>query len=59
MSQDSRSDRKTVSLEELAYSNMMIVQALVDVLAEKGVLTQSEVMERVQKLKQEVLANHG
>jgi hypothetical protein len=48
--------RKTVSFGELAYSNMLIIQALVELLAEKGVLTQKEVMERVQRLKQEIPA---
>jgi hypothetical protein len=51
--QDSNAGRATVSFEELAYSNMLIVQALVELLTEKGVLTQNEVTERVQRLKQE------
>lgn len=51
MLQDSGSDRRTVSFEELAYSNMLIVQALVELLAEKGLLNPSEITQRVKKLR--------
>ena len=40
-------NRQTVSLEELAYSTMSQVQALVELLEERGLLTQREVLERV------------
>jgi len=42
--------RQTVTYEELAYSNMLQVQALVELLSEKGLLTKEEVLERVTKL---------
>jgi hypothetical protein len=42
--------RQTVTFEELAYSNMLQVQALVELLSEKGFLTKEEVLERVKKL---------
>jgi len=42
--------RQTVSFEELAYSTMLQVQALVELLEEKGFLTQHEVLERVKQL---------
>jgi len=42
--------RQTVTYEELAYSTMLQVQALVELLEEKGVLTQREVLERVERL---------
>ena len=42
--------RQTVTFEELAYSNMLQVQALVELLHEKGLLTKEEVLERVKKL---------
>ena len=42
--------RQTVTFEELAYSNMLQVQALVELLSEKGLLTKEEVLERVKKL---------
>lgn len=59
MPQNSNEGRKTVSFEELAYSNMMIVQALVELLDEKGVLHAAEIMDRVKQLRQsgEVVKN--
>ena len=42
--------RPTVTFEELSYSNMLQVQALVELLEEKGLLTQREVLERVKKI---------
>ena len=45
-----------VSYEELAYSNMLTLNALVELLAEKGVLTQEEILERMRKLQTEITA---
>ena len=45
-----------VSHEELAYSNMLTLNALVELLAEKGVLTQEEILERMRKLQTEITA---
>ena len=53
MGQDSKQERATASFEQLAYSNMLIVQALVELLSEKGLLQQQEVLDRIKKLKQE------
>ena len=50
--------KQPVSFEELALSNMLIVQALVELLNEKGVLAQAEVLQRVQKLRQETTAKN-
>ena len=47
-------DRQTITFEELAYSNMLQLQALVELLCEKGLLTQREVLDRVNKLQQEM-----
>jgi hypothetical protein len=49
---DAASDRnrQTVTFEELAYSTMFQVQALVELLEEKGLLTRHEVLERVKRL---------
>jgi hypothetical protein len=47
------SKRQTVTFEELAYSTMLQVQALVELLSEKGLLTKQEVLERVKKLRAE------
>lgn len=47
-------NRQTVSFEDLAYSNMLQVQALVELLEEKGLLTRHEVLERVNQLRAEM-----
>jgi hypothetical protein len=46
------SERKSpaVSFEELAYSNMLTLNALVELLTEKGLLSKEEVLERVKQL---------
>ena len=41
---------QTVSFEELAYSNMLTLNALVELLTDKGLLSEQEVLERVKKL---------
>jgi hypothetical protein len=46
----SEGNRQTVSFEELAYSNMLALNALVELLAEKGLLSKQEVLERVNRL---------
>ena len=41
---------QTVTFEELSYSNMITLNALVELLTEKGLLTQAEILERTRKL---------
>ena len=48
--------RQTVSFEELAYSNMMTLNALVELLAEKGLVGKEEILERVKQLRARVQA---
>ena len=43
-------NRVTVSVKELAYSNMMTLNALVELLEEKGVVTKQEVLDRIKRL---------
>jgi hypothetical protein len=50
---DAKAGGNAVSFEELAYPNMLVVQALVELLAEKGVLSQQEVLGRVERLPRE------
>ena len=45
------------TIEELAYSNMFMVEALFELLAEKGILNGVEVKERVKKLQAETKLN--
>ena len=37
-------ERKTVTYEEIAYSNMMSIEALVSLLTRKGLITQQEIL---------------
>lgn len=50
MEQDNKSGKVTASIEEVARYNMVLTEAIFEILAEKGILTGVEVKERVQKL---------
>jgi len=39
--------RKSVSYKEIAYSNMMSIEALVSLLTRKGLITQQEVLDEL------------
>ena len=54
-----KDDRVTVRVEDLAYSNMLTLNALVELLDETGVLPKREVLERVKKLGEEVRMSPG
>lgn len=43
-------NRQTVSFEELAYSNMLTLNALIELLDEKGLVSKGEILERVKQL---------
>jgi len=45
--------RKTVSFEELAYSNMPTLNALIELLDEKGLIGKKDILERVKQLQTE------
>ena len=51
---DAKTGRVMASFEEMALYNMVLVEALSELLVEKGVLDKSEVLERIQKVKNEV-----
>jgi hypothetical protein len=53
MEQDEKTGRVTATIQEIAHYNMMLTEAIFELLAEKGILTGVEVKERVQKLKAE------
>jgi hypothetical protein len=46
--------RATVSFQELAVSNMLTLNALVELLDERGILAKLDVLERVKQLKPEM-----
>jgi hypothetical protein len=51
MEQDEKTGKVTTTIQEVAYYNMFLTEAIFELLAEKGVLTGEEVLERVKKLK--------
>ena len=53
MQADPKTGQVTASVDELAVYNMLLVEAVVELLAEKGVLTGQEVKDRVKKLRDE------
>ena len=55
----SKNDRATVRVEDLAFSNTLSINALVELLDERGILPKQEVLERIKKLGEEARAGRG
>jgi hypothetical protein len=55
--QDFKEGEVTASFDEIVHHNMLLTEAIVELLAEKGILAGSEVKERIQKLKAETKLN--
>jgi len=53
MKEDPKTRRTTLSFEELAYSNMLLQEALVQLLDEKGLISKAGVIERLKQLRAE------
>ena len=54
MSKDQNGDnRNEVPLEKIVLSNMYSMEALIDVLVEKGLVTKEEVLKRIEKVVEE------
>jgi len=51
--QDKGSNREEVPLEKIVLSNMYSMEALIDILAEKGLVTKEEVIKRIEKMVEE------
>ena len=51
--QDEKTGKVATTIQEVAYYNMFLTEAILELLAEKGILTGEEVLERVKKLKSE------
>jgi hypothetical protein len=47
-------NRETVSLQEMVYSNMLTLNALVELLDEKGLIAKTDVLARIKKLQAEM-----
>jgi len=54
---DSKEGNVTASVEMIAYQNMLLTEAIFEILAEKNILTGVEVLERIRKLKAEAKLN--
>jgi hypothetical protein len=53
MQHDDKSGKVTATIQEIVYYNMFTTEAILDLLAEKGILNGEEVKERIKKLKSE------
>ena len=49
--------RPTVTFEEIAYSNMLTLNALVELLNERGILKKQDVLDRIKELKARTAIN--
>jgi len=47
------SNREGIPLEKIVLSNMYSMEALIDVLVEKGLVTKEEVIKRIEKVVEE------
>jgi hypothetical protein len=47
--------KETVTVEELAISNMYVQEALVNLLTKKGILTEEEILEEIRLIKEKSL----
>ncbi len=59
MHEDFRAGQITAPFKELVYSNMLMVEAVVELLVQKNVITGNEVIETVKKLKEQATLNFG
>jgi hypothetical protein len=50
---DDKTGKVTATIQEIAHYNMLLTEAIFELLAEKGILTGAEVRDRVTKLKSE------
>ena len=44
-------ERKTITYEEIAYSNMLSIEALVSLLTRKGIITEREILDELKAIK--------
>ena len=44
-------ERKTITYEEIAYSNMLSIEALVSLLTRKGLITEQEILDELKAIK--------
>ena len=51
-------DRETVTMQEMVYSNMLTINALVELLDERGLIPKADVLERIKKLQGKMQARY-
>lgn len=57
MDEDAKTGEVTTSVEELVICNMLLSEALFEILADKSLITRAEVIERIKKLRSETKVN--
>lgn len=57
MDQSDKTGEMTTSVEELVIYNMLLSEALFEILADKSLITRGEVTERIKKLRSETKVN--
>jgi hypothetical protein len=50
---------RAITVEELTYSNMIQLQALIELLTEKGLLAQQEILDRIKSLGRKLRSSAG
>jgi hypothetical protein len=50
---DEKTGKLTATIQEIAYYNMCLTEAIFELLAERGIVTGSEVIERIKKVRSE------
>jgi hypothetical protein len=53
MKRDEKTGTVTASVDEVAVYNMLLVESLIELVVEKGILTNAEILQRLEKLKAE------
>lgn len=51
LAHDDKTGKLTATTQQIAYYNMCLTEAILELLAERGIVTTSEVMERLKKLR--------
>jgi hypothetical protein len=58
MKENPKTGRATASIETVAFHNMVLVETLVELLVEKGLLDGDEIKERLKKIMAETRLDH-
>ncbi len=59
MTDDQSSQQRTMSWEEVAYSNMIQGEAFLRILVEKGIMTKEEFVEKLREVHKEYMQQKG